>query len=443
MIRRIQVMEAIAGGQANDFYLAQLPAAEKEMRGALIHALGYSPENEEVLLELANTEKGNNKKMACYVLARIGGEKTWEFFEKMAAKNPAQTASFLEGSKLEQAALLNARIFLEALEQWRRGEKKRDKELETLLDACLQAFAGKEGTKVCDCFRQAAALGQALDEPVETEKAGRWVMTFTRPGSVEKKYYFSQVIPEALFYSVLVNPEKELAALAGELYRQYGDAYFPGALAGALFTKAGEECQELLREFLEEKKLLGKKIRKDRAGLVQKVLERVKADPSGEGHVILVTFIDPADLKPRRISRSISTITAGMYDLLMELEENKTDMILASWIRPEDEDMCRRLAGYLYERALQVQDNIGYLEPLKRCHASDCSRLAVSFFTKNKTRVSSWQLASYLDRLPGSAESRAAEAARIVELLKKGELKGPGGCVQTAEEYIQRMKGEE
>ena len=132
-----------------------------------------------------------------------------------------------------------------------------------------------------------------------------------------------------------------------------------------------------------------------------------------------------------------------MYDLLMELEENKTDMILASWIRPEDEDMCRRLAGYLYERALQVQDNIGYLEPLKRCHASDCSRLAVSFFTKNKTRVSSWQLASYLDRLPGSAESRAAEAARIVELLKKGELKGPGGCVQTAEEYIQRMKGEE
>lgn len=41
MVRRVRLLEKLAGGAENDFYLAQLPEAKKEVREALIYALRH------------------------------------------------------------------------------------------------------------------------------------------------------------------------------------------------------------------------------------------------------------------------------------------------------------------------------------------------------------------------------------------------------------------
>lgn len=71
MVRRVEVLEAIAGKEENAFYLEMLPAAQKEVKEALIRALRHEKANETILEELAKTEKGAFKKAALYALEEM------------------------------------------------------------------------------------------------------------------------------------------------------------------------------------------------------------------------------------------------------------------------------------------------------------------------------------------------------------------------------------
>lgn len=408
MVRRVQVMESVAGAEANDFYVSQLAEAKKEVRTALIYALRHSQENEELLLSLCQTEAGNNKKMAYCALARMEGEKTWAFFRELAAKKPVEALSFLEQSKQPEAAELVSDVFQAVLDSWQKGSRQPDKELEALLDACLQAFPSKGGAKICDCYRRAAAI--------KTEK-----------------------IPEVLQYSMLQQPRMELALLAEELYRTYGEPYFPAAMTAALYAKTGAECLTLLQRFVEENGLFGRKIRKDRAGTVKKALSAVKADTGTKGYVLCTTYIDSADLRRSEVKHPIGTMTGGMFDILMKLEDVSTDLLLASWIQPDNEEMCRRLASYFYIRASKVTDNRAYLAPLRQCHAQNCKGLAVHYF-KGRGNISAWEISSYMEQLPGSAAARAEEAGQLRMLMQRGSIKGRDNCMATLEAFIQAQK---
>lgn len=54
MVRRVQVIEAIAKAGANEFYLKMLPESEKDVRGALIYALRHDNGNAPLLMDRAD-----------------------------------------------------------------------------------------------------------------------------------------------------------------------------------------------------------------------------------------------------------------------------------------------------------------------------------------------------------------------------------------------------
>ena len=95
MVRRIHVVEAIAGASENDWYLSLLDQAQKEVRVAAVLALRHSQENYEILQELVKTERGNGKKAALWALARMEGTDNTEFWEKQLKEKPGEAAEYL------------------------------------------------------------------------------------------------------------------------------------------------------------------------------------------------------------------------------------------------------------------------------------------------------------------------------------------------------------
>lgn len=434
MVRRIWVMEAVAGARANAFYLRMLPEAEKEVRQALLYALRLSSENEELLLQLVKTERGNSRKMACLALACMEG-KAWEYFGALAEKKPEEALEYLEFSMKPEASALVSEMFLHLMEKQKERGGRPEKGEQELFTACLRALPGKSGEGICACYRMAAASGNIWDGP---EAKSRSAATFTPPDrNFPKEATTEQMLCALLQHGLVLHPAPELVELAGELYRTRGEAYFPAAMTACLMTGGDGECLELLRDFVEKKQLLGKKIRKERAPLVQQAFAALGMDPEGAARLTALS-IHPGGRAPERFIRPAGPVPEGIYELLMALEYRGTDMILASWIRPEDGAMCERLAVYFHERALKVSDNRMYLEPLGRCGRADCTRLAVTYF-RARGRAVSFEIISYLNQLPGSPDARRAEAESLLALLKKGEIKGVNNCIPVLETYIKEQ----
>lgn len=446
MARRVQVLENVAGGSANDFYVSQLPEAKKEVRAALIYALRHSQENEELLLSLCNTETGNNKKMAHYALSHMSGDKTWAFFNALAAKDPLEAVTCLEESGQPEAAKLVSGIFLTALADWRKGKRKPDNGLESLFNACLLALSGKCGTEICECYRQAAAVRTVLDGALKEEKNSTSGMLFFRPDHLGNgRVPFSREIQESLLLNLFMPHGKELIPLAKELYQTYGEPYFPAVMATALREGDGAECLELLRDFLEEKGLFGTRLRKERAAAVWQAFSAMHPLPAmltdgAGGYVMQIAYVSPADSRKITIRYPVNGVTEEIFHILMRLEDKATDTLLAAWIQPDNEALCRRLASYFYLRAQNEKDNRLYLTPLKKCGAQRCKGLAVHYFDNMNRAVSAWEINSYFEQLPGSAAAKAEEAEQLLMLMKRDRIKGRDNCITTLEAYIQAQK---
>ena len=98
MVRRLQVIEAIAKEDENDFYLEQLKNAQKDVKNELIYALRYTKQNLSLLSELLKTEKGAAKKMAYWALASMEHEEAREFWTTYVEKNPKEGIAYLAES---------------------------------------------------------------------------------------------------------------------------------------------------------------------------------------------------------------------------------------------------------------------------------------------------------------------------------------------------------
>ncbi|MCI8304841.1 MAG: HEAT repeat domain-containing protein, partial [Lawsonibacter sp.] len=69
MARRVEVIAALEGAGATPWLREVLPQAKKDVRGAVILALGADPENVPLLLDLSKTERGSSREAVLRALA--------------------------------------------------------------------------------------------------------------------------------------------------------------------------------------------------------------------------------------------------------------------------------------------------------------------------------------------------------------------------------------
>lgn len=478
MVRRVQIVEAVAGKNANPFYLEQLDGAEKEVRAALIYALRHEPQNEQLLLELACTEKGNCRKTAYWALAEMPGSGAEVFWSDLWKRRPREVLDYLQMSDSVWAADMVADGFLETFRPWAEdqageagaGKKGRktavSRESADLMEAYFIALPGKRGGKICECFRLAASLGDCLDRPVEGEK-GKWLPSMPLMNGYSRSMTFRNSAPAILCYSLILTGDDELGRTAMELEKTYGDDWFAPALTARLLSSSREECVGWLEGRMWKKSLLGRKIRRDLFPHLTEVLSCTVWDAQMKCYMLKAYRTGPADGQSRKFCRRLEWVADGggyagqsadgsapadseagmamrsmeeyLTELLMSCTDSGLDQVLAHFITPDRPEIQKRLGEYFYKRALISADNRQYLEPLKRCGWTQCAGLAVRF-CRGKGRIAYWEIYSYLQRMPGDNAARAEEARQVLELVKKGEIKLPNVSAEQFETLIQELE---
>lgn len=435
MVRRIHVMSAIDGEASNEFLVKMLPEAEKEVRQALIFTLRCRPENVDLLLELTKTEKGNAKKTAYYALAHMEDEKAEAVFTELYKKKPEEAIHYLVYTETKWASRFVAGKLKEQLSPWaqERSRPVMSQEQGSLLGETMAALPGKSGGEICEVFRMAANLEDRLKYPYEDKKTpfvAKSVKDTVIAGlnlrNRENTFTFQASIPYLLHQALYCHPDKELCALAVELYEAKGrregrrTAYFPAAVAAQLL--AGEDCCGWLEEQLKGKlfksnkefyPLLARGIDglgfSERDNAYMLCIERRRTHPSGE----------PMPEYRRPVKQDI---TGRFTDILMRCQDRDIDRVLMACVNDRDEAYCHKLGDYFYERALKITAARDYLLTLKRCGYPKCEGLAVSYFSGLGRPFYLWELSNYAAILPGDRTAIYEEIRKIYDLYKQGRL---------------------
>lgn len=452
MVRRAQVLDAVAKEKENSFYLEQLEQAEKEVRQTLVYALRHNPDNIDRLLEMIKSEKGNVKKAAYYALACQQSEEAEAHFRALVKKREADAIGFIELSETDWAADITAKGLKELLLPWTEDtQKSLDEQQAELITLYLRSLPFKRGEEIMECYRIAASVRGRLDKPLEGRKSV-WETWFSRNHT---RLSFRHAVPNVLRKALMIHPEPELCRLSIELYEKVKGTeqeadYFVTALTAKLLTE--KDCCAWLKDQVSEKIKAGdeekfpvsaeqyRKAYTTKAVCFEEALRTLRWSADRKAYVIFSGMTNPVDEKYISFYRDIRQEMSGEFtELLMTLKSFQIDDILSHCISPEDTEYRDKLLGYFYQRALVVQNNRRYCEILSRNGWRKCEGLAVAHF-KSLGTADGWEMHIYLRELPGDEKSKAEEMGRVVELVKKGRLSRKNITDKWLEQFEQQLE---
>ena len=441
MVRRVHVIESIAGAQANDFYLKMLENAQKEIRQALIRALQNEPENIELLLDMTKSEKGKNKQMAIRSLADIEDQRSYEFFHNMAEKKPQEVLGYIQMVSTDWASKLLTEMFYKALAEIEKPSEienpSANEETRRVFINILASFIGKGGEDICACYRKLVGtkegnIWERYQEMLRCKEIKEMMRMFQvdilSPEQYRRKEpnrCFGNEIGMILQNSLVVRSDKSLQALALELYETRTGIAKTNVnfLAAALTAKLvnGEPCAAWLKEQVSEKANNDNEYKKaamDALSFIHWDSDKDSYMLRGYYHYLLNYEEDGLVERPIEIADSEELIA-----WLMTGEDRKMDSILSELVQTKDKEQCSRVGEYLYRRALvTTEDHYGYWMFLKKCGWTTCKGLGVRFVKCRQRNLSQWELYR-MDELPGDDVAIREELQTIVELMKSGEIK--------------------
>ncbi len=444
MVRRVEVIEAVAGADANDFYIKMLDTAQKEVRQALIFALRHHQDNVPLLLEMTKKERGKNKDAAFWALANIENAQAAAYFKKYAEKNPKAVLGYLTDASSEWAAEVVEELCDRVLEQIENinevsAEEKDLSDVFYLLHDLLRALYGKGGAHGCECYRKLLRHLPAVNALFEKRKKQHnpvekimWRLDFLQSlANVQYLYPMGKFISGLgllLMQSLVVNPDADLQVLALELYQ--ADAYF---LPAAVMTKLlnDEDCADWLEAQLIDQRT--SKIAEKRMRMILEAVGFICWDKL-KGAYELFGSSRNSDILSVRREIQVSH-AANMLRWLMRHPSHDTDAVLTNWIPLNDEGLCREAGAYFYQRALTSKDtdsmylinwdssySMYLINCMKDCNWNVCKGLGVKF-VKEHLSFNANNVYVRLIRLPGDKDAIMEEMREICTMVRSGALK--------------------
>lgn len=162
MARRVELIAALEGETAAPWLKEVLPQAKKDVRAAVITALGAGDEAI-LLLDLAKSERGKNRDAALEALAKQDGEAVAAFWSEELAKNSA-SVRFLNQTQADWASDLVARGLWDAMAQTLDQGGRVSKDDYARLWSWWTAAKGKFSPSMLDLWRWTDARMADIDK---------------------------------------------------------------------------------------------------------------------------------------------------------------------------------------------------------------------------------------------------------------------------------------
>lgn len=409
-IHRLRVIEALAGGEENEFYLGLLESAKRDLREEVIYALRFCTENAEVLLGLVHTERGACLETARQVLGMMKAEDTDDYWEKMLTDHPREAAAYLRFSRSDVVSDKIADLIRQAAAS---VENEKDKEWNQWMETLILALPGKTSEEIQQIYREAAK-------------------------AVKPYKRFMQKFAEVLTDSIIYSKDERLMNLARELADDFDRVWLAPALAADFLTKPAMEVFESYKDKVPGGSWLELRKEEKRRGknAVLSVLGRIHYVQSSGAYEICCRIQQKAgDQRNSLIARKLYEAPAfGWFDMLMEdkifgertvpcpycniwWQEIGRDEVLFAMLLPEKR---QEYGQYFYDRALEVKDNQKLCEILLQCGWNNFQGVAVAYVKHNpQIGINLWSLQQRLDGLPFTEEQRQQEIREVDKFLSR------------------------
>lgn len=438
MVRRIHIIESIAGEKENSYYLSLLDTAEKEVREAVIFALRHDQSNTQRLLDLIKAEKGNCKKAAQSALAYLDTPEALDYWEKAMKKKPGNAAPFLSFSTSDAVSDMTASALEEItgrlLDNVKEGRETSDADI-TAFEALLKSLNGKSSPAVCDWYRRVAQrpVANRFDKLVDSKKKPVKIAMGYAGGYYNGYYYrdglpFTQILPNILTNAILFSPAPSLMNLAGELFAAVGVEFFKPAVTAAFLSRPAREVyDEFVPYILDKKNIYYEACVRDFYAL----MGYLSFDEASREYRLSLTLQDPLRYRERGVAvrkpllepldhRWYQLMASGIFDRV----KNWNPMIFANLIDPKDPFICDVAGEYFYQRALSPSvDPRQLFYPLRRCGwvGEKCKGIVVAAGKKNFNN-SYWYFYNLVTNAPMTDAQKADEVEQVAELVRRRKV---------------------
>ena len=233
MARRVEVLAAVEGAEATPWLREVLPQAKKDVRAAVIRALGADSGDVSLLLELVKAERGDSRDAALEALAKQDGPEVRVFWEKELEQH-SQSVKFLEPSDADWAIELVTKGLRERLERSLEGKNRPTYEEGTDITTWCWSLGKKDSPVMLDFWRWADSHMEELDRIVDEKEKPCFfgvkltdrlldIMRHTGPGPL-RDYCLTlfDSHPAMTRYLRVSFPAALLSLPAAEVYDKYG-----------------------------------------------------------------------------------------------------------------------------------------------------------------------------------------------------------------------------
>lgn len=338
MARRVEIISSIEGAGATPWLLETLPEAKKDVRAAVILALGSDLDNTALLLDLSRTERGNSRDAVLEALAKQDGETVQAFWAEELNKKP-DSVKFLRDTNTEWAAALVADGLRGQLEQMRAGNGRVSSEAQMKFSLWCGVVGKKTSAPMLDFWRWADEHMETIDG--FTNEKGAPILAGVR-------------LTDTLRESLRLTGPGPLRDFCLTLFdnRPAMTRYLIPSFHAALLSRPAAEVYEKYSPcILTKKPLLNAERKKTLNNVLLRALGEVYWDRK-QGCYVLTGGQPTAGLLDRR-----------WFDLLVQAPD--MDGTLRRLTPPDDPELCAKLGDYLYSRILDggrfIQEDVVFL----------------------------------------------------------------------------------
>lgn len=401
MVRRVEILAHLEGAAAAPWLRAVLPEAKKEVRAAVILALGAGAENASLLLDLSKSERGKNREAVLQALALQEGPEVQAFWAAELEKR-VDAVWYLGDAHSDWASNLAAAVFRKQVETVLTGEGRISQEMEETLRCCRCAALGKTSPAMLDFWRWADEQLPAIQKLKNA------------PG---QQFRLDNELADWLLESLCQAGTGPLCGLCLELWEKHRETprYLPHALLAALLTRPAAEVYGAFSPYvLTAKPLLGGERKKGFHQAVRQAFSYI-CWKQEEGCYETFNGYDGS----RGVRHPLfEPLDLRWYDLLIKGKDMGD--ILRSLFRPDHPEICAKVGKYFYmliheSSAAFIEEDIALL---RQCGWTEWKGL-LSKRVKRSGDMSVYTVIRLLEKTPLTGPEKAAELRELESIVKE------------------------